>query len=159
MRMAARKVPNVARIEIVDFAAARRVDQRGSHAPFENESPFRGRRVPVQFAGHARLEAHRDAGDSLGNRQLLDRGFFAVAASCTLPFDFSRANLKVGSSLPERIGSGTLFLKGKSAPLAEKLIAGHLADEELTFRGARSYAARGASTIPPAGPQAALSEN
>src|SRR6478736_8478814 len=35
----------------------------------------------------------------------------------TLPSDFSSANLKVGNSLPDRSGSGTLFMKlGSPAP-------------------------------------------
>ena len=36
---------------------------------------------------------------------------FAEFSPITFPLDFSRANLKVGSSLPETRGSGTLFMK------------------------------------------------
>src|SRR5689334_15386518 len=36
----------------------------------------------------------------------------------TLPADFSSANLNVGSSLPARSGSGTLFMKLGSPPTA-----------------------------------------
>jgi hypothetical protein len=35
----------------------------------------------------------------------------------TLPWDCSKANLNVGSSFPDKSGSGTLFLKGKSVML------------------------------------------
>src|ERR1700730_3899170 len=35
----------------------------------------------------------------------------AVLLPITFAFDFSRANLKVGRSLPDRSGSGTLFMK------------------------------------------------
>src|SRR5271154_4935665 len=44
----------------------------------------------------------------------------------TLPWDFSKANLNVGSSLPESSGSGTLFLKGKSVTSTPCHIAGLL---------------------------------
>jgi hypothetical protein len=40
----------------------------------------------------------------------------AVLLPVTFAFDFSRANLKDGSSLPERSGSGTLFVKLGSPP-------------------------------------------
>src|SRR5438445_809336 len=37
----------------------------------------------------------------------------------TLPSDFSSANLKVGNSLPARMGSGTLFMKFGSPAAAD----------------------------------------
>src|SRR5207244_1823260 len=58
-----------------------------------------------------RGQPHGDPGDSLGDRQLLDGGFIRIALAAHAPFDFSRANLKVRSSLPDRSGSGTLFMK------------------------------------------------
>src|SRR5437588_9524613 len=41
----------------------------------------------------------------------------------TFAFDFSRANLKVGSSLPETRGSGTLFMKLGSPASARRVPA------------------------------------
>src|SRR5260370_36763136 len=38
-----------------------------------------------------------------------------------LTFDFSRLNLKVGSSLPDRSGSGTLFMK-LGSPASTRLV-------------------------------------
>src|SRR5207247_2518800 len=47
----------------------------------------------------------------------------AVLLPITRPFDFSRANLKVGNSLPETRGSGTLFMKLGSPASARRLPA------------------------------------
>src|SRR5260370_34273164 len=46
----------------------------------------------------------------------------AVLAPITFAFDFSRANLNVGSSLPARSGSGTLFMK-LGSPAATRLVS------------------------------------
>jgi len=48
---------------------------------------------------------------------LLDGRFLAEAAAVDLAGRFLESNLKVGSSLPDRSGSGTLFLNGNSATL------------------------------------------
>ena len=45
----------------------------------------------------------------------------AVLLPITFAFDLSRANLNVGSSLPDRSGSGTLFMKLES-PAATRLV-------------------------------------
>ena len=110
--VAAREVPDVARLEVVGLGAALRVDDGGAHAAFDDERPLGGRGVPVQLAHHARLEAHRDAGDALGDRQLLDGRLLAVAAADRpCPSDFSSSNLNVGSSLPDEDGIGDVVLE------------------------------------------------
>ena len=80
--------------------------------PSIDERPLGRGGVPVQLAHGARLELHRDAGDPLGDRQLLDGRLLAgAAADRPCPADFSSSNLKVGSSSPASSGSGTLFMK------------------------------------------------
>ena len=104
-------------LEVVGLGAALRVDHGRAHAAFDDEGPLGGGRVPVQFAHHAGLHAHRHAGDALRDRQL--RRPSPPCRSCRrspCPSDFSSSNLKVGSSLPDVTGSGTLFWKLSSPP-------------------------------------------
>ena len=79
--VAARKIPDVAGIEIVGLGCALRIDHRGAHASLQHEGPFRGGGVPVQFAHRAGLELHGDAGNALGDRQLGDGRFLAKAVA------------------------------------------------------------------------------
>jgi hypothetical protein len=79
--VSARKVPDVAGIEIVGLRAAGGIDDSGADAAFENEGPLGGSSVPVQFAHRPGLEPHRDAGDSLGDRQLRNRRLLAVTVA------------------------------------------------------------------------------
>src|SRR5207237_44004 len=86
VRMATRKVPDVARIKVVGFGLSSRVDHRGAHTPFQDERPFRSGCVPVKLAYNAGLKLHRYAGDSLRDRQLLDSYFFSKAVPENFPF-------------------------------------------------------------------------
>jgi hypothetical protein len=61
--VAARKVPDIAGIEVVGLAEAAGIDDGGADPPFDDERPFGGGGVPVQFAHRAGLEPHRDARD------------------------------------------------------------------------------------------------
>ena len=58
-----------------------RIDDGGADAALEHERPFGRGGVPVQFAHRAGLKPHRDAGDSLGDRQLRDRRLLAVTVA------------------------------------------------------------------------------
>ena len=69
-----------------------------------HERPFGRGGVPVQLAHRPRLEPHRDAGDSFGDRQLLDRGLLAVAAADHLAFggfqlEFERRQFLAGQQI------------------------------------------------------------
>ena len=79
--VAARKVPDVAGIEIVGLGEAAWIDDGGADAALENERPLRRGGVPVQLAHRAGLKPHRDAGDPLGNRQLRNRRLLAVTVA------------------------------------------------------------------------------
>src|SRR6185369_11185728 len=79
VRVATRKIPHVAGIEIVRLGVSLWIGDRGTDATLEHERPFSSRGVPVQLAHYSRLELHRHAGDALGDGQLLDRYFFAKA--------------------------------------------------------------------------------
>ena len=48
--VAARKIPDVAGLEIVGFGRALRIDHGGAHAALQHERPLRGGGVPVQLA-------------------------------------------------------------------------------------------------------------
>ena len=69
--VAARKVPDVAGVEIVGFGEAAWIDDGGADAALENERPFGRGGVPVQLAHHAGFKLHRYARDSFRDRQLL----------------------------------------------------------------------------------------
>ena len=79
--VAAGKVPDVAGFEVVGFGVALGIDDGRSHAAVDHERPFGGGGVPVQLAHHAGFQDHRDAGDALGDRQLLDGRLAADAAA------------------------------------------------------------------------------
>src|SRR5262245_1892562 len=81
MTVSAWEVPDVARFEIVGLGAAAGIDHGGPHAAVEYEGPFGGGGVPMHFAHCARLQDHRNTGDTFGNRQLLDGRFPAHAAA------------------------------------------------------------------------------
>jgi hypothetical protein len=81
MRVAARKIPDIARPEVIRFRAALRVDDGRTHLAVGHESPFGRGRVPVQLSHHTGLHAHRDAGDGSRYWQLGDGGFLAIAAA------------------------------------------------------------------------------
>ena len=109
--VAAGEVPDVARLEVVGLGVAAWIDDRGADAALEDERPLGGGGVPVQFAHRARLEPHRDAGDPLGDRQLLDGGFLAVAVADDLAFRLLQRELEGRQFLAGEHGSGTLFMK------------------------------------------------
>jgi len=79
--VAARKIPDVAGVEIVGLGEAAWINHGGADAALENERPFRRGGVPVQLAHRAGLKPHRDAGDPLGDRQLRNRRLLAVAVA------------------------------------------------------------------------------
>src|SRR5262249_37368042 len=85
MAVAAREVPDVAGIEIVGLSVPLRVDDGSAAAPLDDEGPLGGRCVPVQLANAAWFEAHRHAGDALGDGQLLDRRLARRVAANNLP--------------------------------------------------------------------------
>ena len=58
MAMAARKIPKIARLEVVGLRAARRIDDGGAHPSLGDEAPFGRGRVPMKLAHHALLHAH-----------------------------------------------------------------------------------------------------
>ena len=80
MRVAARKIPDVARPEIVGLGATVGVHDGRADTALDDIGPFGGGRVPVQFPHHAGLHPHRDAGESLRDWQLLDCRLLAVAS-------------------------------------------------------------------------------
>ena len=92
--VAAREVPDVAGLEVVGLGEAAWVDDGGADAALENERPLGGGGVPVQLAHRAGLEPHRDAGDPLGDRQLLDRRLLAVAVADDLAFRLLQRELE-----------------------------------------------------------------
>jgi hypothetical protein len=111
--IAARKVPDVAGIEVVDFRAAARIHECRADTAFQDEGPFRGGRTPVKFPRHTGLQAHRYAGDTFGNRQFFDSRFLAVAAAQDLALgllqgEFERRQFLAGE---ERIGDVVLERK------------------------------------------------
>src|SRR5438270_3511575 len=63
----------------------------------------------------------------------------------TLPSDFSKANLKVGRSLPASVGSGTLFMKLGSPPAAG--VAEPSADSEAMPAAARNFRRCGSDMV------------
>jgi len=79
--VAARKIPDVAGLEVVGLGAAGGIDHGGANAPLQDERPLGRGGVPVQLAHRAGLDPHRDSGKPLGNRQLRDGGLFAVAVA------------------------------------------------------------------------------
>lgn len=107
----AREVPDIAGAEIIGLRTALRVDHRGAHLAFGDERPFRCGGVPMQFAHHARLHAHRDAGDPFGDRQLRDRRFLAVAAAHHASCGLLQLELEGGELLSGRDGIGNVVLK------------------------------------------------
>jgi hypothetical protein len=84
-RVAARKIPNVARTKVVRLGLPGRIDHRRAHTTFQHKRPSRSRCVPVQLAHHAGFKLHRYASDSFRDWQLLYRCFLAK----TVPKDFS----------------------------------------------------------------------
>jgi hypothetical protein len=58
MAVAAGEVPHIARVEIIHFGVAARIDHGGADASCDNERPFRRGGVPVQLAHRAWLKPH-----------------------------------------------------------------------------------------------------
>src|SRR5580765_530779 len=81
--------------------------------PFKNNVPdpiLSGEELPT-FKFSLEQSQGKVVGGSCGNCSTV--ASLPKLPPTTLPCDCSRENLNVGSSSPERIGSGTLFLKGK----------------------------------------------
>jgi hypothetical protein len=114
MAVAARKIPDVARIEIVGLRVALRIGHGGAAAPFDDKGPFGRGGVPVQLAHYARLEPHRDAGDSLRDRQLQDGRLFAEAAIHHLARRFFQREFERRQVLARQQRVGHVVLEGKS---------------------------------------------
>ena len=79
--MTAGKVPDVAGVEVVRLRTPCGSMTVVRTRSFDHEGPLGGGGMPVQLAHHARLEPHRDAGQPLGDRQLLDGRLLAIAAA------------------------------------------------------------------------------
>ena len=86
------------------------IDDGGSHAARDDERPFGGGGVPVKLAHDARLEDHRDAGDALGDRQLLDRGFAADAAADDFAGGFFELEFESGKFFAAEEGVGDVVI-------------------------------------------------
>lgn len=63
------KIPKIAHAHIVDEVAALRIDRRDVGAAAQHSGPLGGL-VPMQLAHAAGIQAHVDAGDGRGDRQL-----------------------------------------------------------------------------------------
>ena len=83
--MPARKVPDIARVEVVDLRRAVGADDRGADPSLDDKSPLGGDRMPVQLADAAGIQAHRDPGQPLGYRQLFDGRLPGRAAVRDMP--------------------------------------------------------------------------
>src|SRR5208337_3233839 len=118
--VAAGEIPDVAGLEIVGLGAPPRIDHGCPHAALDDKRPLGGRGVPVQLAHGARLQLHRDARDTLGDRQLLDGGLLAVAAADHLALRLLQLELEGRQLIPGEQGSGTLFLNENSSSAAFK---------------------------------------
>src|SRR5207244_8940841 len=95
VRMATRKIPDVARIKVVGLGLSGRIDHGGAHASFQNERPFRSGCVPVKLSHHTRLKLHRYASDPFRDWQLFDSYFFSKTVHLKfslrfLQFEFER---------------------------------------------------------------------
>ena len=66
--VAAWEIPEVAGTKFVGFRVSRRINHRGADQSFGDKPPFRRRGVPMQFAHHAGLQSHGNAGDAFRNR-------------------------------------------------------------------------------------------
>src|SRR5580704_998851 len=94
MAMAAWKIPDVARQEIVGLRTALGIDHRGPHRAFSDEGPLRRGGVPVKLAHHSRLHAHGNTRNPLRDRQLFHCSFLAIAALEHAPFRFFQLKLE-----------------------------------------------------------------
>jgi len=70
MAMAARKVPDVAGIEVGDLGMTLRIGDRDAALALDDISPFRRVGVPVQLAQRTGLERHQHPCELLRNRKL-----------------------------------------------------------------------------------------
>ena len=86
--VAARKIPDVARIKVVRLGLSGRVDHGGAHTTFQDERPFRSGCVPVKLTHDAGFKLHRYARDSFRDRQLFDSYFFAKTVPENFPLRF-----------------------------------------------------------------------
>ncbi len=78
--VAAREIPGIAHTEIGDVGLPFRSDHGSAAAALDHVGPLRGERMPVQLADRARVQPHGNAGDALGNRELLDGGLLGRTA-------------------------------------------------------------------------------
>src|SRR5262249_17435988 len=83
--VAAWKIPNIPRIEVVRLSLPGGIDYGGTRTTFQHKRPFRGGCVPVQLAHNAGFKLHRYTSDSFRDRQLIDSYLFAKA----VPENFS----------------------------------------------------------------------
>jgi hypothetical protein len=106
--VAARKIPDVAGIEIVGLGQTVGIDHGGADAALEHERPLRCGGVPVQLAHRAGLKLHRHAGDSLRDRQLRDGRLLAKTVADHLAFGFLQRELEGRQLLARQIGIGNV---------------------------------------------------
>src|ERR1700722_13111722 len=103
MAVAAREIPGVAGSELIDGGLPVGHHNSSADPPFNHVGPFGGKRMPVKLPNGSWFEAHRHAGDALGNRELRNGGFVS-GASLTFP-----VGLRFDIELEARDGGG-LFL-------------------------------------------------
>src|SRR6478672_12992869 len=105
--VAARKVPNIARIKIIRFGLSRRVNYCRTRTPCDDKGPLRRGRMPMKFAHYSRLQLPRHARDSLRDRQLLGCNFLPETVPQNFALRFLQFELKRGQffSGQQRIGN------------------------------------------------------
>jgi hypothetical protein len=113
--MTAREIPDIARLEVIGLGAALRIDHGGAHPPLGDERPFGRSSVPMQLTHHARLHAHRHAGDRLGDRQLSDGRLLAVAVADDLAYGLFQLEFEGRQLLARSGGIGDVVLKAAVA--------------------------------------------
>ncbi len=119
MGVAAGKIPDIARIEVVDLGGAGRIERGGAHTSLEHEGPFRGGRMPVKLPRDTRLQAHGDTGDAFGDRQLCDRRLLAEAAAHDFALGLLQGELERRQLLARKDGVRHVVLEGKAGDVVD----------------------------------------
>ena len=113
--VATREIPEVAGTEIVGLRMAGRIDHRGADQSFGDKPPLRRRGVPMQFAHHAGLQPHGNAGDAFRNRQLRDGRLLAIAAAVDATFGFLQLEFESRQLAAGRNGIRNVVLERAAA--------------------------------------------
>ena len=112
VRPAGREIPEITLFDVIDAGTALCVDGGDAAFPARHDRPLGGL-VPVQLADAAGRQVHVDAGDLLGNREVLGRQL-ARPSSILDPFgrDVERGPEE---GLGADIGGGRIHLRGELA--------------------------------------------